>query len=138
MSSSPASSPLSQDSQFTVISSNPEPSAYELTYTPFINIIYTRHRTLTAGTVCYTSHSTHRTLTAGTVTFHTALTERYKMPSKHPSIVMTKANLLLNKLLLCSLTQHRFISIQTVTFTCVLHVSACTYAFLRHVNIIIL
>jgi len=34
--------------------------------------------------------------------------------------------LLRNKPHLCSLTQHRFIIIQFVTFTCLLHVSTCT------------
>ena len=42
--------------------------------------------------------------------------------------------LLLNKLHLFSLTQHRFISIQFGACTCVLHVSACTEAIIRHGN----
>ena len=42
--------------------------------------------------------------------------------------------LLLNKLHLVSLTQRTFILIQLDTPTCMLHVSACTLAILRHVN----
>ena len=43
--------------------------------------------------------------------------------------------LLLNKLQLFRLTQHRFILMQTVAFTGVLYVSACTKITLGHVNI---
>jgi hypothetical protein len=48
-----------------------------------------------------------------------------------------------NKLLLFSITQHRFIIIQIVSFTCVLHVSApppppCKYDTHTHHNITIL
>jgi len=42
--------------------------------------------------------------------------------------------LLLNKTCLFILTQHRFILIPLVTFTCMLHVSAYTEAILRHIN----
>ena len=41
--------------------------------------------------------------------------------------------LLLNKTCLFRLTQHGFILIPLVTFTCMLHVSACTEA-IRHIN----
>jgi len=40
--------------------------------------------------------------------------------------------LLLNKLHFFSLTKNRFIVIQIIAFTCVLHVLACTLAILRH------
>jgi hypothetical protein len=40
---------------------------------------------------------------------------------------ITSLCLLLNKLCLFSLTQHKFILIQNLTFTCVLRVSACTW-----------
>jgi len=42
--------------------------------------------------------------------------------------------LLLNKLRLFSLIQHKLILIKTVIFTRGLYVSACTKAILRHVN----
>jgi hypothetical protein len=44
--------------------------------------------------------------------------------------------LLLNKPHLFSVTQHRFILIQFGTCTCVMHVSVCTEAILRHGNTI--
>lgn len=46
----------------------------------------------------------------------------------------TPSCLLLNELRLFILTQNSFILIQIVTFTCVLHVSACTEVIFSHVN----
>ena len=54
------------------------------------------------------------------------------------SMEATPLCLLLNKPHLFSLTQHRFIVIQFSTCTCVLHVSACTEAILRHGSTIFL
>ena len=40
----------------------------------------------------------------------------------------------INRLHLFSLTQQRFVLIQTITFTCVIHVLACTKAIVRQVH----
>jgi len=40
----------------------------------------------------------------------------------------------LNKSHLFSLKQHKFLEIQLITLTCMLHVPLCTYSVFRHVN----
>ena len=55
------------------------------------------------------------------------------------SVLLHKVNCftkyaMFNKPHLFILTQHRFIVIQLITVTCILHVSACTQAILRHVS----
>jgi hypothetical protein len=55
----------------------------------------------------------------------------YKLPYfQHVSLLLRCGQqwqlTMVNKLHLFSPTQHKFILIQIVTFTCVLHVSACT------------
>ena len=91
-------------SLFTILSSDPEPSVQEFNKLSSIKIIYTRHSFYT------------RILTAATATLHTALTERYEMPSKHPSTLTTKPSLMLDKLHLFYVTRHVFILIQNVAF----------------------